>query len=146
VIELRHESLSVDECLRAVRVPESGGIAVFVGCVREESDGRRVEHLEYEAYELMAIDKLTQVAQEARERWPVQAVAIQHRLGRLGVGDDAVVIAVSCPHRAEAFASCKYVIDRIKEVVPIWKKEFDGSGGVWVGGPTALSSPVGSQD
>ncbi len=146
MIELRRESLSVDECLRAVRAPQSGGIALFVGCVREESEGRLIEHLEYEAYELMAIDKLTQVAQEARERWPVQSIAIQHRLGRLSIGDDAVVIAVSCPHRAEAFAACKYVIDRIKEIVPIWKKEFDGSGAVWVGGPTAVSSPVGSRD
>jgi molybdopterin synthase catalytic subunit len=115
---------------------------MFVGCVREESEGKRVEHLEYEAYEPMAIDRLQQVAQEACDRWPIQAIAVQHRLGRLEIGDDAVVIAVSCPHRAEAFDACRYVIDRIKEVVPIWKKEFDAHGASWVGGPSALSSPV----
>src|SRR5947209_8433296 len=142
MIRLRHDTVSVDECLGAVRVPGSGGIAVFVGCVRDESEGKRVEHLEYEAYEPMAIDKLRQVAQEACDRWPVQAIAVQHRIGRLEIGDDAVVIAVSCPHRAEAFVACRYVIDRIKEVVPIWKKEFDATGASWVGGPTALSSPV----
>jgi molybdopterin synthase catalytic subunit len=146
VIELRHDSLSVDECLRAARVPGSGGIALFVGCVRDESEGKRVEHLEYEAYEPMAIDKLREVVQEACDRWPVQAIAVQHRLGRLEVGDDAVVIAVSCPHRAEAFDACRHVIDRIKEIVPIWKKEFDERGGSWVGGPTALSTHAGSPD
>jgi molybdopterin synthase catalytic subunit len=143
MIELLHGPLSPDRCLEAVRLPGSGGIVSFVGSVRDVSEGKQVRFLEYEAYEPMAIAKLEQVVAEARARWPVNAVAIQHRLGRLEIGEDAVVIAVSCPHRAEAFAACHYLIDRLKEIVPIWKKEYGEGGEVWVGGPTpetAMSS------
>ncbi|MGH2448306.1 MAG: molybdenum cofactor biosynthesis protein MoaE [Chloroflexota bacterium] len=138
MIELRHDELSLEECVAAVRRPDSGGLATFIGMVRDFSEGRSVTRLDYEAYEPMALAKLEQVAVEAEERWPVLAIAIQHRLGRLQIGDDAVIVAVSCPHRAEAFEACRYVIDRLKEVVPIWKKEFGQGGEVWVGGPTAL--------
>jgi molybdopterin synthase catalytic subunit len=136
VIELLYEPLSPDCCLDAVRLPGSGGIVSFVGSVRDVSEGKQVRFLEYEAYEPMAMEKLEQVVAEARARWPVNAAAIQHRLGRLEIGEDAVVIAVSCPHRAEAFAACQYMIDRLKEIVPIWKKEYGEGGEVWVGGPT----------
>jgi molybdopterin synthase catalytic subunit len=149
MIELRYGPLSLDECVNAVRGSKSGGIVTFAGMVRDVSEGKRVEFLEYEAYEPMALGKLEQVAREARERWPVKAIAIQHRLGRLEIGDDAVVIAVSCPHRAEAFEACRYTIDRLKEIVPIWKKEHGEGGEVWVGGPTlsaAASSPGLSPD
>lgn len=135
MIELREDALSPDVCLAAVRRSGSGGIVLFIGSVRDFSEGHEIEHLEYEAYVPMAEEKLQQVIDEACERWPVQAMAIQHRLGRLEIGDDAVVIAVACPHRAEAFAACRYAIDRIKEIVPIWKKEFSPDGAVWVGGP-----------
>ena len=111
-------------------------MVVFVGSVRDMSEGKQVDFLEYEAYEPMALQKLREVAAEAESRWPVLAIAIQHRVGRLEIGDDAVVVAVSCPHRAEAFEACRYVIDRLKEVVPIWKKEHGEGGQVWVGGPT----------
>lgn len=140
MIELRHDALSLDRCVAAVRRAGSGGIAVFIGSVRDVSEGKRVRQLEYEAYEPMAIDKLQQVMIEACERWPVEAMAIQHRLGRLDIGEDAVIIAVSCPHRAEAFEACRYAIDRLKEIVPIWKKEYGEAGEVWVGGPTAEMS------
>ncbi|HLJ65773.1 MAG TPA: molybdenum cofactor biosynthesis protein MoaE [Chloroflexota bacterium] len=136
MIELRGDRLSVEECLAAVRRPGCGGIALFVGSVRDVSEGKSVRFLEYEAYEPMALEKLHEVVAEARARWPVESMAIQHRVGRLDVGDDAVVVAVSCPHRAEAFAACKYAIDRLKEIVPIWKKEHGDGGAVWVGGPT----------
>jgi molybdopterin synthase catalytic subunit len=136
MIELRHGALSLDECVSAVRRSGSGGIVTFAGMVRDVSEGKTVEFLEYEAYEPMALEKLRQVAEEVRARWPVNAIAIQHRLGRLEIGDDAVVIAVSCPHRAEAFEACRYVIDRLKEIVPIWKKEHGEGGEIWVGGPT----------
>lgn len=142
MIELRHDDISVERCTAAVREAGSGGIVTFVGCVRNVSEGKRVEYLEYEAYEPMALEKLRQVTNEAQARWPILAIALQHRLGRLEIGDDAVVIAVSCPHRAEAFEACKYVIDRIKEVVPIWKKEHGEGGAVWVDGPTASANPV----
>jgi molybdopterin synthase catalytic subunit len=149
VIELRHDQLSVETCLAAVRAAGSGGIVVFVGAVRDVSEGKHVDFLEYEAYEDMALPKLRQLVDEAKDRWPINAVAIQHRLGRLEIGDDAVVIAVACPHRAEAFAACHYMIDRLKEIVPIWKKEHGEGGSVWVGGPTlqsTASSPDRGQD
>jgi molybdopterin synthase catalytic subunit len=137
MIELRDQSLSLEACVEAVRRPGSGGIVTFIGSVRDVSEGKRVYRLDYEAYEPMAIAKLQQVVDETKARWPVQAMAIQHRVGTLHIGDDAVVIAVACPHRAEAFAACQYAIDRLKEVVPIWKKEYGEDGEVWVGGPTA---------
>lgn len=137
MIELLERPLSPEACLAAVRRSNSGGIALFIGCVRDHSEGHDVVRLEYEAYVPMAEKKLQQVIDEARERWPVQGMAIQHRLGRLEIGEDAVVIAVSCPHRGEAFEACRYAIDRIKEIVPIWKKEYSESGAVWVGGPTS---------
>ena len=136
MIELLHEPLSIDRCIEAARRPGSGGLVTFVGSVRDVSEGRKVRQLEYEAYEPMALEKLRQVIDEAAGRWPVQAMAIQHRLGTLAIGEDAVIIAVSCPHRAEAFAACQYAIDRLKQVVPIWKKEYGEAGEVWVGGPT----------
>jgi molybdopterin synthase catalytic subunit len=140
MIELSYDSLSVERCLAAVRGPGSGGIVTFVGAVRDMSEGSEVDFLEYEAYEPMALEALQQIANEVAARWPVQRLAIQHRLGRLAVGDDAVVIAVACPHRAEAFEACRYVIDRLKETVPIWKKEHGAAGEVWVGGPAAQAS------
>lgn len=136
MIELLYEPLSLERCVESVRRPRSGGIVTFVGSVRDVSDGKDVEYLEYEAYEPMALDKLEQVVQEITSRWPVRAIAIQHRLGRLEIGEDAVIIAVSCAHRAEAFAACQYAIDRLKEIVPIWKKEHGEGGEVWLGGPT----------
>lgn len=138
MIEIIDGPLGPDRCLDAVRGPRSGGIVTFIGTVRDFSEGKRVEYLEYEAYRPMALAKMQQLAREAGERWPVTAIAMQHRVGRLDIGDDAVVIAVACPHRAEAFEACRFVIDRLKEIVPIWKKEHGEGGAVWVGGPTLL--------
>lgn len=149
MIELCWGPLSTDTCVVAARRPGAGGMAVFIGSVRDRSDGKQVDFLEYEAYEPMALQKLNEVAAEAKARWPVLAIAIQHRVGRLEIGDDAVIVAVSCPHRGEAFEACRYVIDRLKEVVPIWKKEHGEGDQVWVGGPTLGdpgSSPVHSPD
>jgi molybdopterin synthase catalytic subunit len=140
MIELLSTSLSLDQCMAAVRNSGSGGIVSFVGTVRDLSEGKAVKFLDYEAYEPMAVEKLEQVVNEARQRWPINSIAIQHRVGRLAIGEDAVIIAVGCPHREEAFAACRYVIDRIKEIVPIWKKEYGENGAVWVGGPTAPES------
>ena len=136
MIEIRETPLTPHDCLEAVRSPGSGGAVLFVGSVRDMSDGTAVEFLEYEAYVPMALSSMKQLVEEARLRWPIQAVAIQHRVGRLTIGEDAVAIAVACPHRAEAFEACRFIIDRLKEVVPIWKKEHDANGAVWVGGPT----------
>ena len=142
MIELTHDPLQPDRCVAAVRQSGNGGIVTFIGCVRDVSEGKSVEFLEYEAYEPMALAKMQQVCDETRSRWPVKSIAIQHRLGRLEIGDDAVVIAVSCPHRGEAFEACRYVIDRLKEIVPIWKKEHGEGGEIWVGGPTVASTEV----
>jgi MoaE-MoaD fusion protein len=116
-----------------VEDPSVGGIVVFTGVVREASNsGRAVTHLEYEAYPEMAVEQMEAIVREIRERWGDMRVAITHRVGRMAVGEAAVVIAVAAPHRAEAFAACQYAIDRLKVIVPIWKKEFGPDGAEWV--------------
>lgn len=119
--------------VRRVTRPEAGAVVTFEGVVRNHARGVVVTHLEYEVYPAMALAKLREVAQEAESRWPGCRVAVEHRFGRLEIGEAAVVIAVSSPHRAEAFDAARYTIDRIKDVVPIWKKEFSPDGSVWVG-------------
>jgi molybdopterin synthase catalytic subunit len=115
--------------------PQDGALDHFVGGVRNENAGRRVRHLEYEAYEEMALEVLAEIEAEARRRWPVSDVRIVHRLGRLEIGEASVAVAVASPHRAEAFAACRYAIDTLKERAPIWKKEFFEGGAIWVEGP-----------
>ena len=112
---------------------EMGGLCTFVGVVRRRSKGRDVERLEYEAHEEMAAAVLERIGGECEERWPGCRVAIHHRVGVLRPGDLAVVIAVAAPHRAEAFAGCRHAIERLKEDVPIWKREVGPDGSEWVG-------------
>lgn len=112
-----------------------GALDLFVGVVRDENAGRRVTHLEYEAYEEMALEVLAEIEAEARARWPLSDVRIVHRLGRLEIGEASVAVAVAAPHRAEAFAACRHAIDTLKRRAPIWKKEFFEGGEVWVEGP-----------
>ena len=116
-----------------VMAPAVGGIVTFSGTVRDNARGKGVVALDYEAYEPVAEKMLARVGEEARQQWSVERIAIVHRTGRLEVGETSVVIAVSAAHRAEAFAACQYAIDRIKEIVPIWKKEFYEDGSHWVG-------------
>ena len=118
---------------RLVEHDGAGAVVLFTGRVRNATGERAVEHLVYEAYETMALKKLEQTAQEAKERWPMTRVAIAHRYGRLEIGEAAVVIAVSSPHRAQAYDASEYVIDRLKQVVPIWKKEVSPDGSEWIG-------------
>lgn len=126
--------LDVLALMEHVRFPGAGAIVTFVGIVRDTSRGRDVDHLEYEAYQEMAEAVLGELAAEVEECWPGMHAAIAHRVGSLQVGEAAVVIAVSAPHRAEAFDACEYAIDRLKEIAPIWKKEFyTGSGEAWIG-------------
>lgn len=129
---LSDQPLDVLAALEQVSGPAAGGIDVFLGTVREVTQGRRVLRLEFEAYDRMALRQMAHIAQEAVSRWPIQAVALHHRTGVLQVGDVAVVIAVSAAHRAAAFEACRYLIDRLKETVPIWKKEVFEDGEVWV--------------
>lgn len=114
--------------------PANGAIAIMSGMVRQETQGRGVKFLEYQAYNPMAIAVFQQIAQQIRQRWPtVTGVVIHHRIGTLGIGEISVLVAIGCPHRGEAFAACQYAIDTLKHQAPIWKKEHwqDGSSG-WV--------------
>jgi molybdopterin synthase catalytic subunit len=125
--------LPVDDAWRWVGVPECGGIVTFCGTVRDHSDGRAgVTALEYEAYEEHVVPRLIDVATTARARWPeIGRLALLHRVGRLEVGEVAVVVAVSTPHRAEAFASAQFCIDTLKHTIPIWKRETWAGGSDW---------------
>jgi len=130
------EPISLDDVAARVVRPETGAVAVFGGVVRNVSAGKDVEHLEYEAYEEMALAKLRQVADEARQQWPkIIDVAIVQRIGHLEVGENAVIVAVSSPHRNDGcFEACAYAINRLKQIVPIWKKEVSPDGTEWVEG------------
>lgn len=116
---------------------DCGAIATFVGIVRDEHGGRRVLWLEYEAYEPLAVKAFARIDEEAGERWPSIALAIHHRTGRLEIGEASVVIAAASPHRPEAFSACRYAIERIKQIAPIWKHEHFEGGDVWIEGATA---------
>ena len=131
--EVTDQPIDSDAVLHKVTEPKAGGIVVFHGVVRNHANsGRAVQYLEYEAYDEMAVEQMRHLAEEARSRWPVTGIAMTHRTGRLSVGETAVVIAVAAPHRAEAFAACQFCIDRLKEIVPIWKRETGPDGSVWV--------------
>ncbi|HYE89257.1 MAG TPA: molybdenum cofactor biosynthesis protein MoaE [Vicinamibacterales bacterium] len=114
-----------------------GAVSVFIGVVRDHNKGRRVLHLEYEAYEPLAMRGLELILAEAGEQWPAVRLAIHHRMGRMEIGEASVVIAAASPHRADAFASSRYAIERIKQIVPIWKHEYFEGGDVWIEGATA---------
>ena len=116
-----------------VRTDADGAVIVFRGVARRFSRGRDVVHLEYEAYPEMAEKIMAQIGDEMKARWPITAVAIVHRTGVLDIGQASVAIAVSAPHRGEAFAATQYAIDRLKEIVPIWKKEVWSDGSQWIG-------------
>jgi len=124
--------LEVREAVDAVRHPEAGAVVIFIGTVREWTGDTRTLEVEYEAYPEMAEEQLAAIGEEIHRNWDVRGVHIVHRHGRLHPGEDSVVIAVSAPHRADAFAACRHAIDRIKEIVPIWKKETTGSGSRWI--------------
>ena len=117
----------------AVRTDTDGAVLVFRGVARRYSRGREVVHLEYEAYPEMAEKVMAEIADEIKTKWPISGVAIVHRTGVLEIGQASVVIAVAAPHRAEAFAAGQYAIDRLKQVVPIWKKEVWSDGSQWIG-------------
>ena len=134
LFELTPRPLDARRMETAVAHKGAGAICTFTGVVRDNSRGRSVTHLEYEAYEEMATAQMRKIADEIAERWPEARVAMAHRTGRLEIGEPSVVVSVSCPHRAEAIAACKWGIDRLKESVPIWKKEHAGDGTYWIEG------------
>jgi molybdopterin synthase catalytic subunit len=132
VIEVTQEPIQVQSVIARATKSTGGAVVTFVGTVRNNSEGKQVLYLEYEAYPEMAKKKLQEIAAEIKGKWQLEEVAITHRLGRMEIGEISVVIAVSAAHRFPAFQACEYTIDRIKEIVPIWKKEFYEEGSAWV--------------
>jgi molybdopterin synthase catalytic subunit len=131
-IKLSVSTLNVQDCVDWVMSPETGGIDVFVGTVRNATKGKTVLRLEFEAYESMAVSEMQKIAQQALDKWPIQKILIHHRTGVLQVGEIPVIIAVAAAHRDAAFEACRYIIDTLKETVPIWKKEIFEDGEIWV--------------
>lgn len=132
MIKITDQPINTNEILAYTSDPQAGGIDVFIGTVRDKSFGKAVTKLEYEAYDTMAIKEMQKLCDTASQKWPIVKYAIVHRKGALQIGDIAVVIAVSTPHRAAAFEACQWLIDNLKVTVPIWKKEFYLDGDVWV--------------
>jgi molybdopterin synthase catalytic subunit len=114
-----------------------GAIASFIGLVRDHNQGRKVRFLEYEAYEPLAVRALERILEEAREAWPQTRLAVHHRIGRLEIGEASIIIVAASPHRGDAFAACRYTIERVKQIVPIWKHEHFDGGEVWLEGASA---------
>jgi molybdopterin synthase catalytic subunit len=123
MIRLTRDPIDYHALTEAVRSPHCGAVALFLGTVRDLTGEQVTTHLDYEAYPPMAEKELAKIEAEARRRWPVGEIALVHRLGRLDVGEISVAVAVSCPHRVEAFEACRWLIDTLKQVVPIWKRE-----------------------
>ncbi len=131
-IRLVDKPLSAQACLDFATNDKAGGTAAFIGTIRNNTQGRQVRHLDFEAYQPMAIKEMQKIADTVQEKWKALKVVIHHRLGRLEIGEVAVIIVVSTPHRKAAFEACEYAIDTLKETVPIWKKEYFEDGEVWV--------------
>jgi molybdopterin synthase catalytic subunit len=135
MIQLTHDPIDHFTLTERVRRADCGAVVTFLGTVRDLTDGKMTVALDYEAYPGMAEKKLAEIEAEARQRWPVGEIVLVHRLGHLDVGEVSVAVAVSCPHRGQAFEACRFAIDRLKEIVPIWKKEN------WADGTTEWVHP-----
>ena len=131
-IQLLDQPLSVSKCMDLVANERAGGINLFVGTVRNQTKGKKVVCLDFEAYAPMAISEMRKIAEKAQDRWPIERMAIHHRVGSLQLGEIAVIIAAATPHRKAAFEACQFAIDTLKQTVPIWKKEIFEDGEVWV--------------
>ena len=133
--EIVEGRIDESELVEKVASPRAGAIVTFHGVVRDNSLGRKVLYLLYEAYPPMAIKEMEKIEAEVRQRWEVEKFAITHRIGRLEIGEASVIIAVSSPHRKEALDACHFAIDRLKQTVPVWKKEYWEGGEVWIENP-----------
>jgi molybdopterin synthase catalytic subunit len=141
LIRLTHDPIDYHALTESVRRPDCGAVVLFLGTVRDLTDGKVTVALDYEAYPGMAEKKMAEIEADTRSRWTVGDLAMIHRLGHLDVGEVSVAVAVSCPHRGEAFAAGRHAIDRLKELVPIWKKENWADGSTeWVDPTTAVRS------
>jgi molybdopterin converting factor subunit 1 len=134
MVRLVREPIAVAEVVAGLKAPEDGAVVAFEGIVRNHSAGRRTLYLEYEAYQAMALAKLREIAAEMHARFPIDHVALIHRLGRLEIGETSVLVGVASAHRAAAFDACRFGIDTLKRTVPIWKKEYFEGGAVWAEG------------
>ncbi|WP_297062209.1 molybdenum cofactor biosynthesis protein MoaE [Thermococcus sp.] len=133
-VRLTKETFSVDEAIRLLRVPESGAYVVFLGQVRNESHGKSVQKLVYEAYPEMAEKEMERIREEALKRFSILDMLIWHRYGELPVGEDTILIVASAKHRKEAFEACSWALDEVKKRVPVWKKEVTTEGTFWIEG------------
>jgi len=131
---ITRQAIPTAELARQLKGPEQGAVVVFEGIVRDNLHGRKTRHLEYEAYEPMAIRKMEQIGREVKQKFPIDGLGMVHRLGRLEIGETSVAIIVAAAHRQAAFEACRYAIDRLKQIVPIWKKEYFEDGAVWAEG------------
>lgn len=130
--EIVQDILDSRKVVRKVATDKDGAIVTFAGIVRGSNQGKKVLFLEYQAYPEMAVKMMQRIENEIRDTWGITDVAIQHRVGRLNVGETSLLVVVSAPHRDDAFAACQYAINRLKKIVPIWKKEIFEDGEVWV--------------
>ena len=135
MFKITSEEIELGDVIRAVEAGDAGAIVHFLGVVRNNTEGREVSYLEYEAYPPMAERKMAEIAQEIHEKWGLDRVAMIHRVGRLEIGEVSVAVAVASPHRKEAFEACHYAMNRLKQIVPIWKRE------VWVDGEEEWVKP-----
>jgi molybdopterin synthase catalytic subunit len=140
------DALDVAALVRLVGTGNTGAVTTFLGLVRDHNQGRRVQHLVYEAYEPLAERALVRISEEVRDRWPSVTLALHHRVGRLEIGEASVAIAVASSHRADAFAACRYAIERVKQIAPIWKHEYFEGGDIWIEGATADPDDVAARD
>lgn len=131
---LVRDPIDTQAITRNLQAPDDGALVVFEGVVRNNANGKNVRFLEYEAYEAMALKKIEEIGLETKDKFDIRDIAIVHRLGHMDIGECSIVIAVASGHRGPAFEACRYSIDTIKKVVPIWKKEFYEDGGVWIEG------------
>ena len=131
------DPLKIEPLVAEVSRHADGAVATFLGLVRNHNTGRSVRYLEYEAYEPLARKAFDRIAAEVAGKWPGVKLALHHRIGRLEIGEASVAIAAASPHRADAFAACRYTIERVKQIAPIWKREFFEGGDVWIEGATA---------
>ena len=136
-VAVTSEPLDADALNALVGAQGDGAVVTFAGLVRDHNQGRRVRFLEYDAYEPLAVRALQRIVAEAAELWPSARVATHHRIGRLEIGEASVAIAAASAHRRDAYAACRYAIERVKQIAPIWKREFFDGGDVWIEGATA---------
>lgn len=135
MFKITDETITEAQVREVVESPAAGAVVLFLGTVRNNTDGRQVKHLEYDAYEPMAEKKMAEIGQEILEKWGITRVAIIHRVGKLEIGEVSVAVGVASPHRKDGFEACKYAMDRLKQIVPIWKRE------VWLDGDAEWVKP-----